>query len=624
MNDYNLFRKISEEFSKSISLAKDLENPEIKQDLINDQARFDQKEIYFAITGEVSSGKSSLINGILNDKLCPVDAPATTSSISLIRWATKEKIIVHYTERGAAKAKIIEREEIASYVTEINNKKNEKEVKLLEINTPNPILKDGLVLIDTPGLGTLNPLHSVATFSIAPSADSLIFVSDCQAELKDEEIKFLNKLNKNRLSQSFLHVITKSDLQTDDGLEDIVETNLSHISNGLGWLKSEIKIIAVSAEEYHEAVDEKDKILSGFPKLFNFLNYLNKNTEKILARNYAKRIQLKCLTLLQPLNIEEQGIVATAKNELEELKKKMNELNDKLYTLLNAKAIWRIDLKTDIENFKIETIRKINKDYKKYKEKFEEEYLNDPAVLNDPSKELQIAIPGDIAMIAGRYPALIKEGLTRIYEDLIERTNIKAYLNYSHSPEQAQGGGDIKTINSSWTDTAMTISKGVATGVFAGSTGVGVIGGIIGGIIGTFTAPGAGTIAGAKLGAVIGANLGAVLGAVKGFFMGQEAVKEGKKNKIRKTISPIIKNAHEGLKENVSGILTESGKQLENSFMMQLNQVQKNIEQSIKNLENVSNLTSQEAESRLAKINEFQIRLTNVIDNCQSVIQKSI
>jgi putative ribosome biogenesis GTPase RsgA len=42
------------------------------------------------------------------------------------------------------------------------------------MESPNPQLKEGLVLVDTPGIGSLNTEHTAITYAFIPNADAIL------------------------------------------------------------------------------------------------------------------------------------------------------------------------------------------------------------------------------------------------------------------------------------------------------------------------------------------------------------------------------------------------------------------------------------------------------------------
>ena len=105
---------------------------------------------------------------------------------------------------------------------------------------PSAILAQGLVLVDTPGMGGLGAGHAAATLAFLPFADGLILVSDASSELSAPEIEFLRRAVE--LCPTVLFAQTKIDLYP--AWERIVNLNRGHLERA----GIRIPIVAVSSQ----------------------------------------------------------------------------------------------------------------------------------------------------------------------------------------------------------------------------------------------------------------------------------------------------------------------------------------------------------------------------------------
>ena len=172
-------QKVLQLFKPAKTLAEGQKNIEIKQSLEEVEKRLIEEKLFVVVCGEFKQGKSSLMNALLNEpELFPVDVDITTNLVSSITYGETEKITVVLGESGKEQSQEIQRAEIPNYVTEQHNKGNFHQAKMLILQSPNPQLKEGLVLVDTPGVGSLNVEHTAVTYAFIPNADAIIFVSN--------------------------------------------------------------------------------------------------------------------------------------------------------------------------------------------------------------------------------------------------------------------------------------------------------------------------------------------------------------------------------------------------------------------------------------------------------------
>ena len=81
--------------------------------------------------------------------------------------------------------------ELADFVSERANPERDREVTGAEVLLPRKLLKSGLTLIDSPGVGGLTSAHALTTLAALPSAHAMLFVSDASQEYTEPEIQFL-------------------------------------------------------------------------------------------------------------------------------------------------------------------------------------------------------------------------------------------------------------------------------------------------------------------------------------------------------------------------------------------------------------------------------------------------
>jgi ribosome biogenesis GTPase A len=110
-----------------------------------------------------SGGKSTLLNALLGQDVLPTSVIPLTAIPTFIRHAASPGARVHYQDGRTPEEFSSERiKEVTAfllkYVTESGNPKNRLGVSQVDVLHPAAILARGVVLIDTPGIGsTLRP-----------------------------------------------------------------------------------------------------------------------------------------------------------------------------------------------------------------------------------------------------------------------------------------------------------------------------------------------------------------------------------------------------------------------------------------------------------------------------------
>jgi GTPase SAR1 family protein len=155
-----------------------------------------------AVVGEFKQGKSALVNSLLSEALCPVDDHVATSVVTVVSYSPKPMVAVRRRgSDGNVETQRVDPATRRELITESGADGSDggvaanvrSSIERVDIRVPNPLLADGLVLVDTPGVGGLSPAHAAATRAFLPSADAVIFVSDATSELTETEVSFLTE-----------------------------------------------------------------------------------------------------------------------------------------------------------------------------------------------------------------------------------------------------------------------------------------------------------------------------------------------------------------------------------------------------------------------------------------------
>ena len=103
------------------------------------------------ILGQFKRGKTTLINSLIGKEILPSSVVPLTSMVTILRFGEELRCNI-FMEDGSEKNVRIE--ELSDYVTEKGNPKNIRGVRCARIEYPSPFLKEGILLIDTPGVGS--------------------------------------------------------------------------------------------------------------------------------------------------------------------------------------------------------------------------------------------------------------------------------------------------------------------------------------------------------------------------------------------------------------------------------------------------------------------------------------
>jgi GTP-binding protein EngB required for normal cell division len=218
-NDLQLLKKIEEvvrvrglvEFRPSIAAILD---------------RAEDKSFEIAVFGRVSSGKSSLLNAILETDALPVGVTPITAVPTRIVHAGEPSLTVWFSEAPTKKLPV---SQVAEFATEQQNPGNEKHVVRLVLALPSPALRTGVTFVDTPGLGSLATRGARETLAYLPRCDLGVVLIDAGATLTADDLQIMMALQQAAIPVNVL--LSKADLLRTQDRERIVSYVKEHIAS---------------------------------------------------------------------------------------------------------------------------------------------------------------------------------------------------------------------------------------------------------------------------------------------------------------------------------------------------------------------------------------------------------
>ncbi|MCZ7540741.1 MAG: dynamin family protein [Anaerolineae bacterium] len=158
------------------------------EDSADDRKRLQQnaadlQEMFFlvVVVGEFNAGKSTFVNALLGDDLLPMGITPTTDAIELIRWSRVRRNDAAWREQGVVR-------------------------EWLHPNTGGP----GVVIVDTPGTGSVFRKHEQIAKGFLSRSDLVIFLLSAKRALAETERLYL-ELAKD-YGKKIVVVINQSDL----------------------------------------------------------------------------------------------------------------------------------------------------------------------------------------------------------------------------------------------------------------------------------------------------------------------------------------------------------------------------------------------------------------------------
>lgn len=213
----------------------------------------DKKEIFVPVLGIQGAGKSSFLNAILMDEnVLPTDVDETTCvPVEMHYGENTKEAEVHFI--GKPK-KCINVDDLEKYVHNDYNPANELGVSKIVLYNNSEILKDNIVLVDLPGVGSLTPENQKTTLDYVNRLVAGIFMIRTNPPITRTEKNFINALWP-KLSNT-IFVQNKWNDESNEDAEDAKDHN-EGVLNGISHAYNEDKYINVNIVNVYEAVKGK-------------------------------------------------------------------------------------------------------------------------------------------------------------------------------------------------------------------------------------------------------------------------------------------------------------------------------------------------------------------------------
>ena len=110
---------------------------------------------------------------------------------------------------------------MAEYASEEKNRGNHKHVTGIAVEIPSRRLREGVVLVDTPGIGSLATSGSAETFAYLPRCDLSVVLIDAGSTLNEEDLSLLRELYEGGIPAQVL--LSKADLLTAEDRQRVLQ-----------------------------------------------------------------------------------------------------------------------------------------------------------------------------------------------------------------------------------------------------------------------------------------------------------------------------------------------------------------------------------------------------------------
>ena len=349
---------LEETLNKSIEITsfENLNLFHFKEKLTELNQRLKEGKFHLAVLGQFKRGKSTLVNSFLGTKLMPTAVlpltaiptfiyynPSLFVKVCFLAKTSKEEIF----KGDIGELKIF----LDKYVTESGNPENKLGVSHVEIHYPSELLKKGLVLIDTPGIGSTYKHNTEMTINFLPQCDAVLFVTSSDPPITEVELDFLKSIFLN--VPKIFFVLNKIDYLDDDEIDTSINFLKSVIKKELK-LDNDVEVFPVSAKKAINSKIKDDKNLFKESNISFLENNIWEFMEKEKGEALKQAISIKVADVIGNILMQLKILIKSYQSPLEELEEKIKILQDEINKAKEQKIYVGDILKGDmkrVENF---------------------------------------------------------------------------------------------------------------------------------------------------------------------------------------------------------------------------------------------------------------------------------
>jgi GTPase Era involved in 16S rRNA processing len=231
---------------------------EILERLSRLRARLDEGLLRVAVLGQFKRGKSTLLNTLLGASLLPTGITPVTAIPTFIKAGAETKARITFTD-GEEPLLISAAAEIPDilqhYISETENPHNRLNVETVELEVRSQFLDQGIILVDTPGVGSTFLHNTKAAEAVLAECDAAVFVISADPPITEVEVDYLRKVQE--LIPKIFFALNKIDL-LDARERDVAERFLANVLAQQSSVAQPVRIFSVSAKQGLKAKQDGD------------------------------------------------------------------------------------------------------------------------------------------------------------------------------------------------------------------------------------------------------------------------------------------------------------------------------------------------------------------------------
>jgi ribosome biogenesis GTPase A len=260
------------------------------------------ERLQLAVLGQFKRGKSTLLNALLGMELLPMGVLPLTAIPTYLEGADAPALTIFYEDGRKEDVEGIDRVEqvrmhLLGLVTEAANPRNRKGLARVSVQIASPFLRGGVVLIDTPGVGSTLQHNTSTAESTLASCDAALFVVSPDPPITEVEVNYLARIRP--MVGRIVVILNKVDLLGSEETDAVQAFLRRTLADQAGM--PDVQIFSVSARSALQGKVSGDATLidgSGLPALETYLaEFLAREKGLVLGSAIAQKARAQVVEL---------------------------------------------------------------------------------------------------------------------------------------------------------------------------------------------------------------------------------------------------------------------------------------------------------------------------------------
>ncbi len=278
-----------------------------------------EERFRLVILGQFKRGKSTFINALLGERVLPTDVIPVTAVITELVSDSRRFAEIIFADRRREEHPL---RELNRFVSESENPHNQKGVDKVIVHYTAEILSQGLILVDTPGVGSIHHHNTRLTQEYIPNTDAAIFLFSADPPLTELERAFLKTIIP--VVPHVFFVLNKKDYLDKDSLAKVLQFNAAILKEIQG---EAVTIFPISALQALNALNEGNRESYRQSGLEAFESAL----KKFLVQQKGRFLLLSNAERLERIVLERKNLIDLEKQarslSVEKLRQNLREFN---------------------------------------------------------------------------------------------------------------------------------------------------------------------------------------------------------------------------------------------------------------------------------------------------------